>query len=52
MRGDETHKNKGGIQVFVLFLLEVIIVFGNFLLEFVEETGPGIGATVLLQHRF
>ena len=48
---DETHKNEGGVQIFIVLLLKVIVVFSDFLLESFIETGPGVGATVLLQHR-
>jgi len=47
MWGGRTHKNEGGIEIFIVLFLKVVIMFSHFLLELVIETGPGIGATVL-----
>ena len=48
---DETHKNESGVQIFIVLFLKLIIVFSHFVLEPFVETGPEVGATVLLQHR-
>ena len=39
----DTHEYKGCVQVFVVFLLEVLIVFLYLPLEFVVESCPGVG---------
>ena len=48
-----THEDKGGIQVFVVFLDEVLIMFFHFPLKIVVELRSGVdprpGATL---HRF
>jgi len=49
--GEKTHKNESGIQILIVFLLKLIVMFGNFLLELVVEIGPGVGAAIPLQHR-
>ena len=38
----DTHENKGGVEVFIVFLLEVPIVFIHFSLELVVELRSGI----------
>ena len=38
----DTHENQGGIQVFIVFLLEVPIVFFYLSLKLVVELHPGI----------
>ena len=46
-----THKNEGGIQILIVLLLEIFVVLGDFFFELVVETGPGVRATMALQHR-
>jgi len=48
---EESHKNESGVQIFIVLFLKVVIVLGDFLLEPVVETSPGIGATVLSYYR-
>jgi len=38
-----THENQGGIQIFVVFLLEISITFFHFPLELVVELHSGVG---------
>ena len=46
----ETHKNESGVQVLVMLHLKIFVMFSDFLFELVVETGPVVGATILLQH--
>ena len=48
----ETHKNKSSVQIFIVLLLKVVVMFGDFLLELVVETGSRIRAAIFLQYRF
>jgi len=41
-RANDTHKNQGGIQIFVVFLLKVSIMFFHFSLELVVELHSGV----------
>ena len=40
-----THKDKGGVQVFVVFPLEIPVMLFHFSLKFVVELHPGIDAS-------
>ena len=46
---EETHKNKGGVQIFIVHLLEIFVMLGDFFFKLVVETGPKVRATILLQ---
>ena len=48
-----THEDEGGIQVFVIFLVEVLIVFFHFPLKIVVERHSGVDSRPsAAQHRF
>ena len=48
-----THEDKGGIQVFVVFLVEVLIMFFHFPLKTVVELHSGVDSRPsATQHRF
>jgi len=47
---EETHKNESGIQILVVFLLEIFVVLSDFLFELVVKTGPEVRATIFRQH--
>ena len=48
---EETHKNKSGVQIIIVPRQKIFVVFGGLLFELVVETSPGVGETILLQHR-
>ena len=38
----ETHKDQGGVQVFVVFLNKIAVVFVGFTLELIVELNTGV----------
>ena len=50
-RESRTHEDESCVQIIVVFLMKVLVVFGNLLLELVVEAGPGVRTTVFLQDR-
>ena len=49
---EKTHEDEGGIQIFVVLLVEVFVVLIDLLLELVVETGSGVATAFLPQDRF